>query len=72
MTGFAVIPYIQGVMEPIKTADCTGPRDHAFFQSLHIHVKLFVFKDTGFFLVFSKILAHRKKKYTKELHSILL
>ena len=72
MTGFAVIPYIQGVMEPIKTADCTGPRDHAFFQSLHIHVKLFVFKDTGFFLVFSKILAHRKKKYTKKLHSILL
>ena len=52
----------QFVLTFSKTADCIGPRAHAFFLSLAIHAQLCISKNRSFFLVFSKSLAHGKKK----------
>ena len=52
----------QFVLTFSKTADCIGPRAHAFFQSLPIHAQLCISKNRSFFLVFSRSLAHREKK----------
>ena len=55
----------------MKTADCIVPRAHAFFQSLPIHAQLCISKNRSFFLVFSRSLAHGKKKKEKKSYIVL-